>query len=89
LFYCDKFAGLQVLEFVAFTLVLEAPTHEAAVEWQHALDILLDEVVPALRSSSSSTSTRTHSLPSTRVDQHSAAALLLSEQSCAGEGRGS
>jgi hypothetical protein len=43
-----------VLEFASFTIILEAPTHEAAVEWQHALDVLLDQVVPAVRTACSS-----------------------------------
>jgi hypothetical protein len=77
----DDFASMQVLEFVTFSIVLEAPTHEAAVEWQHALDILLEQVVPAMRVSSLSSSSHTHSLPT--------AALELSEQGSRGEGHSS
>lgn len=40
-----------VLEFASFTIVLEAPTNDAAVEWLRALDVLLEEVVPAARAS--------------------------------------
>jgi hypothetical protein len=83
----DSFEALQVLEFASFTVVLEAPTQEAAMEWQQAMDVVLEQVVPTLRSapSSSRTSDSTLAFSSTDEAQRSAATLSLSGQ---GSGRG-
>ncbi len=76
-----------MLEFVSFTIVLEAPTPEAAMEWQQAMDVVLEQVVPTLRSAPSSfhTSDSTVAFSSTDEAQRSAATLSLSEK---GGGRG-
>ncbi len=75
-----------MLEFVSFSIVLEAPTPEAAMEWQRAMDVVLEQVVPALRSAPSSfTSDSIAAFSSTDEAQSSAATLSLSEKS---SGRG-